>query len=164
MAAEYAEILERGLRNKAKYTGFLKNLKKKRKLALDSLFCDAQLSAFESIDCLLCGRCCTELGPRITNKDVLRLARREGLKPARFIETYLRTDEDSDLVFSKMPCPFFGSDGYCIIYEDRPDACRDYPHMDQSRQRNRIGLHIENLAHCPAVVLTVEKLISTVKI
>ncbi len=164
MVGEYTEILERGLRNKIKYAGFLKNLKKKRKLALDSLFRDAQLSAFESIDCLQCGRCCTELGPRIANKDVLRLAKREGLKPAKFIKNYLRTDEDNDLVFGTMPCPFYGSDGYCVVYEDRPDACREYPHMDQNRQRNRIGLHIENIIHCPAVVLAVEELISTIRI
>ena len=39
------------------------------------------------------------------NKDVTRLARRERLNPADFIKNYMRTDEDNDLVFNKMPCP-----------------------------------------------------------
>lgn len=152
--------MARGRKNNQKYSAFLKGLKKQRKLPLDTLFMDAHLAAFEEIDCLECGRCCTSLGPRLKNRDVERLSRRERIKPALFIEKYLRTDEDGDQVFQSMPCPFFGNDGYCVVYEDRPQACRDYPHMDNGRQQNLIKLHIENLNHCPAVILAVEKLIS----
>lgn len=157
---KYAEIMARGFRNKDRYVSYLKQLKKQRKLPLDTLFMDAHLAAFEEIDCLDCGRCCSELGPRLKNRDIERLSRRERIKPASFMDKYLRTDEDGDQVFQSMPCPFFGNDGYCLVYEDRPEACRDYPHLDKGRQQNFIRLHIENLNHCPAVILAVEKLIS----
>ncbi len=152
------EIMDRGIRNKGKYISFLKKLKQLRKIPLERLFNEAHDEAFSQIDCLECGRCCRELGPRLNNKDVTRLARRERLKPADFIKTLLKTDDDNDLVFKKMPCPFLGSDNYCFVYEDRPDACRDYPHMDHGRQTGRISLHIENLSYCPAVILAVEEL------
>ena len=77
---------------------------------------------------------------------------------SQFVERRLRQDEDGDMVFTSMPCPYFGADGYCLVYEDRPEACRDYPHMDRGRQKSRISLHIENLGHCPAVVLATEYL------
>ena len=151
-----SDIVLRGSRNKSRYTKFLKNLKKSGKIPLDTLFRNAHEEAFALIDCLECGRCCFSLGPRILNKDITRLARRTRSKPAQFIKNYLRTDEDGDFVFKTMPCPFLGSDNYCLIYEDRPEACRDYPHMNGGRQSGRINLHIENLAHCPAVILAVE--------
>jgi len=156
--------MSRGLNNRKKYTTYLRNLKKQKKRFLDSLFYDADIAAFNHIDCLVCGRCCTNLGPRLKNRDLQRLSRREGMKPSTFSRRFLKTDDDGDLVFLSMPCPFFGSDGTCTVYEDRPDACRDYPHMDQGRQLQFIDIHIENLVYCPAVILAVEKLIADSRI
>jgi len=152
------EIVQRAERNGDRYTAYLRRLKKKRKIPLEVLFKEAHSIAFNEIDCLDCGRCCSMLGPGIKNKDISRLARRERIKPAEFIRKYLKTDEDNDLIFKTMPCPFLGNDNYCFVYEDRPEACRDYPHMDSGRQSGRIILHINNLKYCPALVLAVEYL------
>lgn len=62
------------------------------------------------IDCLSCGNCCRSLGPRVTDKDVDRLAKHLRIKAVDFVAQYLRTDEDGDLVFKTMPCPFLGAD------------------------------------------------------
>lgn len=151
-----SEIMNRGNRNKKKYTAFLRGLKKKKKLPLEYLFKEAHQTAFKQINCLDCAMCCTGLGPRITNRDISGLSRRERLKPAIFIKQFLRIDEDGDYVFKTMPCPFLGQDNYCSIYEDKPEACSNYPHMNHGRQSGRIDSHIENLLYCPAVVLGVE--------
>ena len=153
---EYGRIMERGRKNLVPYTAFLNTIRKNRRLPLDRMFHDAGEEAFTRIDCMKCGRCCSGLGPRLGERDISRLAGRERIKPATFIDQYLKTDEEGDLVFTSMPCPFFGGDGYCLVYEDRPDACRDYPHMSRGRQKTRIPLHIENLRHCPALILAVE--------
>lgn len=158
MSALYKDIIERGLRHRSLYTRFLKSLKTRKRLALDSLFQEAHEAAFAVIDCLECGRCCKHLGPRVKDRDLKALAKQERLKPASFAEKYLRIDEDGDMVFKTMPCPFFASDGYCTVYESRPGACRDYPHLDNGRQWNQIRLHVENLEYCPAVILAVENL------
>jgi len=149
-------IMQRGEKNRERYTAFLRSLKKKRKIPLESLFREAHDAAFNEIDCLDCGRCCSMLGPAIRNKDISRLAGREKIKSADFIDKYLKTDEENDMVFKAMPCPFLGDDNYCFVYEDRPGACRDYPHMDRGRQSGRLTLHIRNLDYCPALVLAVE--------
>ena len=158
----YEDIIQRGRRNEARITLFLKNLRKNRRLPLETLFADAHHEAFSEIDCLQCGRCCRGLGPRLREKDVARLARREKLKLSAFVEQRLRQDEDGDMVYASMPCPYLGLDGYCLVYEDRPEACRNYPHMNSGRQKARIAMHIENLVHCPAVVRAVEYLMDTV--
>ena len=84
-------------------------------------------------DCLLCANCCRSLGPRITDKDVERMAKALRIKTVDIISKYLRIDEDGDMVFQSMPCPFLGNDNYCSIYESRPKACREYPHTDRKR-------------------------------
>ena len=160
MNRRYDEIMERGRRKWTVYASFLKSLRKKRIPQLDTLFIRANDSAFEQINCLSCGRCCTHLGPKLNDKDISRLSKNQRMKPVRFIESYLRRDEDGDMVFQSMPCVFLGADCLCLVYADRPYACRDYPHMDSGRQKNRIPMHIENLLHCPAVILATEYLYS----
>lgn len=57
-----------------------------------------------------------------------------------------------------MPCPFLGSDNYCSIYEDRPKACREYPHTDRKKFYQIHALTIKNAETCPAVFHTLEQL------
>ena len=155
MNEAYGDIVERGRRSKDAYASSLKALKRRGRIPLNRLFAAAGDEAFEKIDCLSCGRCCRELGPRLTQADVGRLAKRLRMKSGAFLDAHLRRDEDGDTVFASMPCPFLGCDSYCSVYEDRPKACRDYPHLEGSR-KDALALHIENLAYCPAVVLAVE--------
>ena len=111
------------------------------------------------IDCLSCGECCRTLGPRIESKDVERMSKALKMKSADFTTSYLRTDEDGDLVFKSMPCPFLGSDNYCAIYESRPKACREYPHTDRRQFYQIFQLSVKNAATCPIVYEVLEDLV-----
>lgn len=112
----------------------------------------------ERTDCLLCANCCRSLGPRITDKDVERMAKTLRMKAAEVTSKYLRIDEDNDLVFQSMPCPFLGNDNYCSIYESRPKACREYPHTDRKRFYQIYNLSIKNAYTCPIVYEVLEKI------
>jgi len=109
-------------------------------------------------DCLKCANCCRSLGPRITDKDVERMAKALRMKSAYVIAKYLRIDEDSDMVFQTMPCPFLGEDNYCSIYESRPKACREYPHTDRKRFFQIYNLTIKNAYTCPIVYEVLQQL------
>lgn len=102
-------------------------------------------------DCLLCANCCRTLGPRITYKDLDRMAKPLRMKPIEIIEKYLMVDEDGDMVFRSMPCPFLGNDNYCAIYENRPKACSEYPHTDRKRFYQIYNLSVKNAYTCPIV-------------
>jgi len=111
-----------------------------------------------SIDCLQCGRCCKELGPRIEEKDVERMAKVLRMKSTDVIAKYFKMDEDGDRVFQSMPCPFLAEDNFCTIYASRPKACRVYPHTDRKRFYQIYNLSVKNAETCPIVYEVLEVL------
>ena len=137
--------------NKAANSKFLNNLRKKKPKDLDYVVAELHDEAFEHIDCLECGNCCRSLGPRILDKDIKKMAKALRMKPNEVIAKYLRIDEDNDYVFKTMPCPFLLPDNYCLIYENRPKACREYPHTDSRKFHNLLKITLENTAICPAI-------------
>jgi len=128
-----------------------KQLKKRAPADLDDRIHELHNEAFSKIDCLECAQCCRTTGPLWLDKDVERVAKKLRLKPADFEMRYLRTDEEGDLVLKQLPCAFLGQDNRCSIYDDRPKACREYPHTDRRRQAQIIDISLRNTAICPAV-------------
>ena len=55
------------------------------------------------------------------------------------------------------PCHFF-HDNKCNIYNERPQACEDYPHLHQPHFKYRINTTMDNYAVCPIVYYTIERL------
>lgn len=135
---------------------FRKN--KQRLIKMDREIQHLHNEAVANTDCLACGNCCRTLGPRILTKDVDQLAKGLKLKPAEIIGRYLRTDEDGDMVFRFLPCPFLGDDNYCSIYENRPKACREYPHTDRKKFYQIYALSLKNAETCPIVFKVLDKL------
>ncbi len=118
---------------------------------LDKLMHAAHIKAFECIDCLDCANCCKSTGPLFTEKDITRISKHLRMKAIEFTDTYLRTDEEGHWVLQSVPCPFLAGDNYCMIYENRPKACREYPHTDRVKQFQLIDLTLRNEKICPAV-------------
>ncbi len=111
------------------------------------------------IDCLECAGCCKQLGPAIYDKDIERMSKALRVKPSEIIERYLRIDEDRDYVFKEMPCPFLMPDNYCSIYENRPKACREYPHTDRKRFSQIYKLTVKNAETCPVAFEVLKELV-----
>ncbi len=139
------------LNKKKEFKKLLIVLKKQKPGKLDSEFSELHNNEFDEIDCLDCANCCRGLGPRITEKDIDKLASNLRMKAAEFIEKHLLIDEDKDYVFKSMPCPFLMPDNYCSVYEARPKACRDYPHTNQSNIKPNLNQALKNTETCPAV-------------
>ena len=72
-------------------------------------------------------------------------------------------DEEHDYVLQKSPCFFLGEDNKCSIYEDRPLACREYPHTDRKNMHQILNLTLKNVEICPAVVQITEQITSELK-
>ena len=130
---------------------FLKKLKKKKPKNLDDFVHGLHIDAFNNFSCLDCANCCKTIGPRLTDKDIDRLAKHLKMKPSGFMEQYIVTDEDGDFVFKDHPCPFLLPDNYCMVYENRPKACREYPHTDRKRFHQILSLSHKNCETCPVV-------------
>jgi Fe-S-cluster containining protein len=133
-------------------------LKRKKPLALDETVHRLHKEAFEEIDCLTCANCCKTTSPIFYEKDIERAARNQRMKPGEFIDKYLHIDEDKDYVLNSAPCPFLDGENYCLIYEDRPTACREYPHTNRKRMYQIMDLTYRNTLVCPAVLRITEEL------
>lgn len=75
-----------------------------------------------------------------------------------FISQHLYMDEDRDYVFRQTPCPFLMADNYCCVYENRPRACREYPHTDRTRFYQILNLTLKNCEVCPVVFAITDEL------
>jgi len=148
---DYHEFRQGALGKKDQFKHTFKKLRKINDAQVDKLFHEAHDRAFSKINCLDCAFCCTHVGPRWTKQDIKRVSKAMKMKEADFEATYLKVDEDNDYVFQTLPCPFLQADNHCIIYEDRPKACREYPHTDRRKIKQVFSLTLKNSSCCPAV-------------
>lgn len=137
---------------------FFNQLARQKPKQLDKTVSQLHDEVFEEIDCLVCANCCKTTSPIFIDKDIERIARHFGQRPAEFVEQYLHMDEDGDYVLNESPCAFLGEDNYCSIYEVRPRACREYPHTNRKNFHQILDLTLKNTAVCPAVFEVVRRL------
>lgn len=145
------DLAEKAAKKEPEFKAALKKINKKSARKTDTIVHAIHDEVFEKTNCLECGNCCRTIGPRISEADIKRMAKANRLKAAEFIAQYIRVDEDGDYVFKTMPCPFLAEDNFCMIYENRPKACREYPHTDRKNFFQLKQLTLINSKSCPAV-------------
>lgn len=145
-------------KRKNDFEALFKKLRKKKPNNLDDIVHDLHVEAFDDFDCLTCANCCSTISPIVTDKDVDRLSRFLKMKAVDFISRYLYVDDDGDYVFQKTPCPFLMPDKYCMVYEQRPKACREYPHTDRKRFIQILNLTHKNCEVCPVALAVTDEL------
>ncbi len=155
---DYFEELESGRLNQKEYQKTLKRLKKKKNKEVDSAFEEFHEEAFESIDCLNCANCCKTTSPIFRDIDIKRISKKLKVKEKEFINSNLRMDQDGDYVLKTSPCLFLDTDNTCSIYEDRPLACREYPHTNRKNMYQIFDLTLKNADVCPAVVKVLDQI------
>ena len=161
MIEKYQTIINRAKSRFNDTKKFIRLLKKVKSSELDAL-CEKFHTLFAGeINCLDCANCCRGTGPLLKNRDISRLSKSMKIKTGQFVENYLVTDEEGDMIFRELPCPFIDEKNYCIVYEDRPAACRDYPHTDRRNMRKYLKPTLENYRICPIVYLVIEELKKT---
>ncbi|MFV0521254.1 MAG: YkgJ family cysteine cluster protein [Mangrovibacterium sp.] len=145
------ELREETKNRHREFDALFQKLRKKKTKNLDDIVHRLHNEAFDEFDCLDCANCCKGISPIVIDKDMERLAKAERMKSADFIEKYLYRDEDYDYVFKQTPCPFLSADNYCFVYDNRPRACREYPHTDRARIFQILKLTQKNCEICPVV-------------
>ena len=141
----------------------IRKLKKLKPGKVDELVHPLHQEIMDKTDCLQCANCCKSISPILYDKDIERLSRHLQMKPSEFTGKYLDIDEENDYVFKETPCPFLLPDNYCMVYESRPKACREYPHTDRSKFRQILSLSLKNTYVCPIVFDVFEELRNRVK-
>jgi len=137
---------------------FYKRLANRPPKNLDAVFHSTHEEVFEKTDCLSCANCCKTTSPIFYQRDIERAAKALKLKPGEFLQKYLEMDEEGDFVLKQAPCPFLDNENYCSIYEDRPVACREYPHTNRKKMQQILTLTYRNTLVCPAVLKITEEI------
>jgi len=158
MEADKNNVRALALQNQDEIKVLFNRLKRKKPKQLDDTIHQLHNKVSDHFDCLSCANCCKSISPRITDKDIERIARRLKMKDADFIGRYLHTDEDRWNVFNDIPCPFLMPDNFCMIYDFRPKACQEYPHTDRRRFYQLLDITMLNRELCPIVYEVVERL------
>lgn len=153
-----AELKDLAKKKERSTKELFKKLKRKPPKNLDKIVHQIHHDIFDIDACLDCANCCKELGPRLSYADIERMAKHLKIKISIFNKKYIKIDEDNDYVFNQMPCPFLDNDNYCLVYENRPRACREYPHTDRKKIHQILDLTLKNTCTCPAVYRLVENL------
>ena len=135
---------------------FLKSLPKQK--STDRIVYDLHDKVFQKVDCLQCANCCKTTPALVTRPDAKRIAKHLSIPPKTFIRKYLLEDINGELMIARVPCTFLNDDNTCQIYEVRPQACREYPHTNQSGFSRRSKMNANNTIVCPAVFEIVEQL------
>ncbi|MFN3640551.1 MAG: YkgJ family cysteine cluster protein [Flavobacterium sp.] len=143
---------------------YFDKLKRKPPRNLDYAMQELHDDEFEKTDCLKCANCCKTTGPLFTTSDIERIAKHFRLKPQQFINQYLKIDEDQDYVLQSLPCIFLDAENYCMMYEVRPKACREFPHTDRKKFQQISNLTLKNVAICPAAFNIVEAMMKKIPI
>ena len=133
-------------------------LRKVKSKELDLQFEVLHKKVFSGLDCLTCANCCKTTSPIFLHTDIDRLAKVFRMKSSAFIGEYLHRDEEGDYVLNFSPCPFLGRDNKCLVYEERPKACREYPHTNRKNIQGILELSLQNTLVCPAVFKIFEQI------
>jgi len=126
-------------------------LRKIRPKQLDAQFESLHEEVFQEVDCLQCANCCKTTSPIFLMTDIDRLAKVFRMKSSEFISSYLHRDDEGDYVLNSSPCAFLVDGNKCLVYEDRPKACREYPHTNRKKMHGILELSLKNTLVCPAV-------------
>ena len=106
---------------------------------------------FALIDCKQCANCCRSLHAEFKRSELLNIAKTLGQSIEAFEKQFMSEGKVNP------PCPML--DGkLCSIYENRPEVCRSYPHLEQPDFTFRLMGVIENVAICPIAFNAFEEL------
>jgi uncharacterized protein len=113
----------------------------------------------QEIDCTQCGNCCKVATARLLDRDVERIAKHLRIKPHIFVRDYCDESDDEGLILKRTDAGCVFLEGkLCSIYETRPAACDDFPHLVRGAGSlvSRMWQMKDRATYCPIVYNTLE--------
>lgn len=122
-----------------------------------------EAQVWAKVNCTECANCCKTMTPTFKKADIIRIAAHLQMSPRDFRDKWLKKDEESgDWVNTTQPCQFL-ADNKCSIYEVRPRDCAEFPHHNKKPFDAYNETFKNNLTHCPATYLLIDRLKKTVE-
>src|SRR5258708_818998 len=126
-------------------------LKQKAPDNIDGMVKALSQKYFVLIDCAQCANCCRSLQTEFKKSELYTIAKTLGQSIKAFEKQFMSEG------MVNPPCPML--DGkLCSIYENRPEVCRSFPHLEQPGFTTRLMGVIDNVAICPIAFNAFEEL------
>ena len=82
---------------------------------------------------------------------------------SQFKAKWLYKNREGEWMNVLTPCQFLDKKtNLCTIYDVRPADCAEFPHLNKRKTTEYIHIHHQNVQHCPATFMMVEKLIDRI--
>ena len=126
---------------------------------LDEQFRRLHEELFAGYDCSQCRNCCKAYYGLIPAENLEQVAAGLTLSKQQLIDFFLVEDkQNGDYNTKHMPCDFLKEDGSCMLGENRPDNCRNYPYTNQPERLWRLYSVLEAVEVCPVAYEIWERL------
>ncbi|MBK8848386.1 MAG: YkgJ family cysteine cluster protein [Bacteroidetes bacterium] len=154
------ELIERNAKKRERenlsFRQFLKAQSSSTKIDQKVFALYAEVS--NAIDCTTCGNCCKQLNPAIEEHNKPAIAAYLNCSVETLETKHLDIDPVENYEFIKTnPCPCLDNNK-CMIYQDRPASCAEYPHLNKKDFVYRLFSVLDNYGICPIVYNVVERL------
>jgi hypothetical protein len=109
-----------------------------------------------AIDCTQCANCCKVFHAGLPEEEIRRLSAIRKMPYVDFVQQYVSIEQTTGIQFLKLnPCIFLNRN-LCNIYEQRPQACRDFPKPPYENVKHNIRRVLKNYTVCPIIFNTIE--------
>lgn len=126
---------------------------------LDRQFHRLHTELFDGYDCSKCRNCCKMYRGTIPASDLEKAAVGLNLSKEQLIDTFLERNEITGEYETKhMPCDFLTRDGACMLGDNRPDNCRDYPYTNRPERLESLYGVLGAVEVCPVACEIWERL------
>jgi Fe-S-cluster containining protein len=97
---------------------------------LDEQFAQLHKELFNEYDCSKCRNCCRLYHSLFEDDGEIGLAAAAlNMKNEHFIKKYLKFDHSLNQFQSMhQPCDFLSEDGHCLLNDNKPRGCKEYPY------------------------------------
>jgi Fe-S-cluster containining protein len=106
---------------------------------------------FALIDCTQCANCCRSLQVEFKKSELRTIAETLGQSIKEFEKQFMSEG------MVNPPCPMLEGN-LCSIYDNRPEVCRSFPHLEEPLFTSRLMGVIDNVAICPIAFNAYEEL------
>lgn len=127
---------------------------------LDKQFEELHMELFADYDCASCRNCCRKLGCYIDRREVKAMAEAHNMTSNEFKGKYLEENQGGSGSYTSktVPCVFLLEDGACMLGENKPADCKDYPYTLRPDRISSLLSIMDNASVCPVVYEMIERL------
>ena len=154
---------EKVVQRRSRLRRFLTKIENNPPANLDHLVDEIDESVWKEVNCISCANCCRTMTPTYTFKDLQRISKHLNMTIKQFRAKWLYKDRQGEWMNLSTPCQFLDrKTNLCTIYLVRPADCAEFPHLNKRKVTEYIHIHHQNVQHCPATFIMVEKLMEKV--